>query len=329
MIGHISEVWLALFAAFAVGSLLGWLVYRWVDRSDYAFDQRELTDAVGRRLRGEQRAPSLTAPTLAELQAAPKERPMRSARSRTAEKFRARVRGSSLAAAWRATRDGTETPAPKPEPRQAASAPIAAPTPAPANRVAPASVTRTAPARPVANPAGPATAGDPWPLSSDPWPVPAAAWPTANGARRSTQALLPPPTPSGAPAHLFGQRPVHDEIWASDDVFVVDSRGSAAKRPSGPRRGEKPPALTNRPPVLSAPPQTPDNLQLIKGIGPAFERKLFQLGIYRYRQIAAWTQPQRDWIAQELTAPRIEKDRWIEQAAVLALGRGAKAAAGD
>lgn len=63
MINHAAEIWLALFAAFAVGSLLGWLVYRWIDRSDYAFDQRELSSALGRRIaRGQEAAPELEAP---------------------------------------------------------------------------------------------------------------------------------------------------------------------------------------------------------------------------------------------------------------------------
>jgi NADH-quinone oxidoreductase subunit E len=79
-------------------------------------------------------------------------------------------------------------------------------------------------------------------------------------------------------------------------------------------------AAAGRPPGLASPPGEPDDLKLIKGVGPAFEHKLNQLGIYCYRQIAAWTPAQRDWIGQELGAARIEKDRWIEQAAALAIG---------
>lgn len=313
MIGHVSEVWVALFAAFAVGSLLGWLVYRWVDRSDYAFDQRELTDALGRRLRGEQRAAAvLVEPTEAELQATRRERPVR-VRSRTAEKFRARVRGSSVAEAWRASRSGeaedVEAKEVIAEPVREAPRRLEAPKPS--------TVARPAPARALTRPKQEAEE------SSDPWPVQVAVWPAlASPPQPQTRTLLlPPPGASSTPAHLFGKKPVHDEIWSGDHGIAV--KAPARTQPASAPTPAKAVNPVSRPPGLSSPPQRPDNLQLIKGIGPAFEKRLNRLGIYHYRQIASWSPSQRDWIAQELTAPRIEKDRWIEQASVLAIGKGA------
>ena len=69
---------------------------------------------------------------------------------------------------------------------------------------------------------------------------------------------------------------------------------------------------------MAAAPAQADDLQQIRGIGPTFAKKLNDLGIYRYHQIAAWTAAERDWISADLGAQRIEKDEWIEQAAALA-----------
>ncbi len=319
MIGHVSEVWVALFAAFAVGSLLGWLVYRWVDRSDYAFDQRELTDALGRRLRGEEKpAVALVKPTEAELRATQRERPIK-LRSRTAEKFRSRVRASSVAAAWRASRNGE---AEEVEAEEVVTAPVRAEAPRRLEAPKPSRVERPTPARALTR-AKEDAGEEAWPPSSDPWPVQVAVWPALASPPRpqSRTLLLPPPGASSTPAHLFGQKPVHDEIWSSDHGIIA--------KPSRPAPSPRPAAkvsAVSRPPGLTSPPQRPDNLQLIKGIGPAFEKKLNQLGIYHYRQIAGWSPSQRDWVAQELTAARIEKDRWIDQATVLASGKGTKGA---
>ena len=313
MIGHVSEVWVALFAAFAVGSLLGWLVYRWVDRSDYAFDQRELTDALGRRLRGEQKpAAALVAPTEAELQATRRERPVK-VRSRTAEKFRSRVRGSSVAAAWRASRNPE---AEEVEAEEVFAEPARAETPRRLEAPQPSKVARPTPARALTKPKEE--------TSDEPWPVQEAVWPalTSQPQAKTRTLLLPPPGASNPPAHLFGQKPVHDEIWSSDHGIVASKPPRMKPAPASTPSAARPVNPVSRPPGLALPPQRPDNLQLIKGIGPAFEKKLNQLGIYHYRQIAAWSSSQRDWVAQELTAPRIEKDRWIEQASVLASGKG-------
>jgi NADH-quinone oxidoreductase subunit E len=73
-----------------------------------------------------------------------------------------------------------------------------------------------------------------------------------------------------------------------------------------------------RPPAVP-PPERPDDFRKIKGIGPAFERHLNELGIYRYVQIANWTAAEQRWIGQHFGfAGRIERDDWVGQAAALA-----------
>lgn len=67
-----------------------------------------------------------------------------------------------------------------------------------------------------------------------------------------------------------------------------------------------------------------DDLKLIKGIGPAFERELHRLGIHSYAQIAAWSQADIDQIAPKIKAKpeRIRRDEWIQRATELAAKRG-------
>ncbi|MBT8087616.1 MAG: hypothetical protein KJO46_06245 [Gammaproteobacteria bacterium] len=59
-----------------------------------------------------------------------------------------------------------------------------------------------------------------------------------------------------------------------------------------------------------------DNLQLIRGIGPAIEKTLNEMGIFRYRQIAAMSEYDIDRIAQRLKGfhSRIYREDWIGQA---------------
>lgn len=60
----------------------------------------------------------------------------------------------------------------------------------------------------------------------------------------------------------------------------------------------------------------PDDLKLIKGVGPVLERTLNELGIYRLTQIANLDDQEIGRIAEALPQfpGRIVRDRWIEQA---------------
>jgi predicted flap endonuclease-1-like 5' DNA nuclease len=64
-----------------------------------------------------------------------------------------------------------------------------------------------------------------------------------------------------------------------------------------------------------------DNLRLIKGIGPAIEKTLNELGIFRYHQIAEMTEYDIDRVAQRLKgfSTRIYREDWIGQARELQL----------
>ena len=69
-----------------------------------------------------------------------------------------------------------------------------------------------------------------------------------------------------------------------------------------------------------------DRLILIKGIGPANEKKLNDHGIFHFDQIAAWTEA--DIVAAEAYLAfdgRIAREDWVGQAKRLAAGRGRRA----
>jgi predicted flap endonuclease-1-like 5' DNA nuclease len=65
--------------------------------------------------------------------------------------------------------------------------------------------------------------------------------------------------------------------------------------------------------------RTPDDLKRIKGIGPVIEGLLHDQGITTFRQIATLSAEDRQRVGRLLGAfhGRIERDRWIEQAAEL------------
>ncbi len=59
-----------------------------------------------------------------------------------------------------------------------------------------------------------------------------------------------------------------------------------------------------------------DNLKMIKGVGPAIEKTLNELGIFRFMQIAQMSEYDIDRIAQRLRGfrSRIDREDWIGQA---------------
>ena len=76
-----------------------------------------------------------------------------------------------------------------------------------------------------------------------------------------------------------------------------------------------------RRPAASERPATPDELQLITGIGPKIEGTLHSIGIFTFAQIAAWSPEERAWVDGYLRfRGRIERENWIAQAKALADG---------
>jgi predicted flap endonuclease-1-like 5' DNA nuclease/uncharacterized protein YlxW (UPF0749 family) len=64
-----------------------------------------------------------------------------------------------------------------------------------------------------------------------------------------------------------------------------------------------------------------DDLTLIEGIGSFLERKLNEIGVYTYEEISTWDSRRVAEVTDAIGhfKGRIEKDRWVEQAATLTL----------
>jgi predicted flap endonuclease-1-like 5' DNA nuclease len=92
-------------------------------------------------------------------------------------------------------------------------------------------------------------------------------------------------------------------------LSALEAERDARAQVPGP---EKPPAAA----PSSAASKAPQGLRRIRGIGPAFQRALENLGITRVEQIAAWSAADVSSFAEKLKirAERIGKDDWVGQA---------------
>ncbi len=68
-------------------------------------------------------------------------------------------------------------------------------------------------------------------------------------------------------------------------------------------------------------PEAVDDLKLISGVGPKIEETLHELGIFTFKQVAAWKKAEREWVDGYLSFHgRIEREEWVKQAKALAKG---------
>ncbi|GAA0487698.1 hypothetical protein GCM10009096_33260 [Parasphingorhabdus litoris] len=96
--------------------------------------------------------------------------------------------------------------------------------------------------------------------------------------------------------------------------------------PPAPRPRKRPVVEETPPPPPSGTPNIPpakgdpDNLRLIKGVGPKLNTLLNNLGVTRYDQIAAWKEAEIEEMDKYLESfsGRITRDAWIDQAKYLA-----------
>jgi predicted flap endonuclease-1-like 5' DNA nuclease len=65
----------------------------------------------------------------------------------------------------------------------------------------------------------------------------------------------------------------------------------------------------------------PDNLTLIDGVGNAIEKRLHEIGLYHFDQIAKLSDAEADWVGIAVGFPgRVQRENWRADAAVLAAG---------
>jgi predicted flap endonuclease-1-like 5' DNA nuclease len=115
--------------------------------------------------------------------------------------------------------------------------------------------------------------------------------------------------------HLAAQAGLRERLSAleaeRDALGRENAQLKAARPAAAPSAGSSaPPAAAGK--VLSG-------LRRIRGIGPAYQRALEQLGVTRVEQVAAWTAEDVRSFAQKLRikAERISKDDWVGQAGQL------------
>lgn len=90
--------------------------------------------------------------------------------------------------------------------------------------------------------------------------------------------------------------------------------GAAKVSAATPQAGEEGPIAPEH--LFSAPPEAPDDLTKIYGIGPRLQQLLNELGVYHFEQIASFTRAELAWLDEQLFVikGRAERDRWVESA---------------
>lgn len=98
------------------------------------------------------------------------------------------------------------------------------------------------------------------------------------------------------------------------DKLQRQAGGLTAKTsPSAPRED-----VETRPITLVAPAGKADDLTRIKGIGPKLSKRLNELGIYHYKQIADWSSDEAHWVDDYLAFKgRVAREDWVQQARLL------------
>jgi len=78
------------------------------------------------------------------------------------------------------------------------------------------------------------------------------------------------------------------------------------------------PAEEAPPVMLTAPEGSADDLTRIKGIGPKLSSRLNEIGVFHFKQIANWSEPQTRWVEDYLAFKgRVGREQWVDQARVL------------
>ena len=118
-----------------------------------------------------------------------------------------------------------------------------------------------------------------------------------------------PAMPAATPAPSIGG----DVVDASEAAVVASGVPLAAVEAA---RAFEPPVGEDAMPVGG------DTLTLIKGLGPKAAARLAALGITRFDQIAGWSEAGVATIDAQMGVfkGRIARDRWVEQAQLLATG---------
>jgi len=131
----------------------------------------------------------------------------------------------------------------------------------------------------------------------------------------------PPPAKSLSALAALIQAPVEPAAQAGDSIESFLASKPAKTRASKPAAGlpEVLPELDDALGLIyKIPPAKADDLTRIRGIASMLEKRLNELGIYTWQQIAAWEDAHIREISSRLAfKDRITREKWVEQARAL------------
>ncbi|MEL7100437.1 MAG: hypothetical protein AAGM84_16555 [Pseudomonadota bacterium] len=198
----------------------------------------------------------------------------------------------------------------EPVPHKPAAQPVPEAAPAAASAAAPAAATEAAPSAAAATPEPAAEIKPSTQLAGEEeLAARKGTWKyEKDGAATPAPAAEPAPTAEPAPEPVPAAAPAP----AAEPVDPVAE--AAAAVPEG---------AEQKPETLSAARDGgPDDLKMIKGVGPKLEALLHSLGFFHFDQIASWKAEEVAWVDQNLQGfkGRVSRDKWVAQAKTLAAG---------
>ncbi len=151
-------------------------------------------------------------------------------------------------------------------------------------------------------------------------------------APRAAAAAVATPIPSNASAKVAETATSIATVTAADVAPAAVTAMPAAEKAAKPAaaKAAKPaaaktakPAAADKPAVLAkARDGGPDDLKMIKGVGPVLEKALHENGVFHFDQVAAWKIKDARWFDENVKGAngRVIRDEWIKQAKILAKG---------
>jgi len=143
-----------------------------------------------------------------------------------------------------------------------------------------------------------------------------------NKQRTFSRVEAPPPVPAApvaaSPAPVVAPpapAPNAPVVARVANVAVVPAKKVAPAKKAAP-------AKSAAPELLKKPRGKADDLKLIWGVGPAFEKLLNKVGVWHFEQVASWSSADIDHVDAVLKGfhGRIRRDEWVKQAKKLASG---------
>ncbi|MCP4817705.1 MAG: NADH-quinone oxidoreductase subunit E [Shimia sp.] len=141
-------------------------------------------------------------------------------------------------------------------------------------------------------------------------------WVGKDGKVAGREAAANPPAAAPTPKPAVKQGEEAKKAKSEDKPKAEEKPKKAAKKAEKPK-AEKAPAKKKAPKAAAG----ADDLKLLKGVGPALEKKLHANGVTSFAQVAAWNAEDIADMDDKLSFKgRIERDNWVEQAKLLAEG---------